>query len=873
MHEDNSIPPKNAEKLLLWFLKAELAEEVLGDLEEQYYQILKSKNRKRANLHYWYQVFNYLRPFAIKHLKFPELNSITMFRHHLLITLRNYKRFKSTFFINLTGLSTGLACVILIYLWVNDELNVNKFHKNDSRLYTAMLNHEESDGINTGPGVPGVLADALVSEVPEIEMAVEDTDTQWFGNSFSISDGEINQKFFGKFSSNDFFKLFSYDLIEGNNAQVLRNKNSIVLSESAAMKLFKTTENVVGKTVDWNLLHVNGTATITGIFKDVPANSSNQFDFVLPIGVYKDILGKDSFHWGNYNEYTYVLLKEGVDITSLNAKIGDFIKKKNEWSNVELFFAKYSNNYLHGQYENGVQTGGRIIYVRLFSIVALFILAIACINFMNLSTARASRRLKEVGVKKAIGARRFDLINQYMSESIILSLIALVVSIILVGILLPKFNQITGKQLTFNYNDSLMIGLAAITILTGILAGSYPALYLSGFKPIAVLKGAGYSGKKGNSNREMWARKGLVVFQFTLSIILIVSVLVVYKQIEFIQNTNIGFEKDNVIVFPSEGKATQNIDLTLNELEKLPGVKDASASAHTFVNSGNYTTGLEWEGKNPDSDVRFTNITGYYNLVETMGIQIKEGRSFSKDFANDNEKLILNETAIEIMGLEDPVGKTVNLWGNDMEVIGVMKDFYAQSLHEKIPPTFMRLNAEFLPLIMVKIKAGTESETLSQIESFYKRFNPEYPFDYKFLDQEFQAQYEAEKRVSQLSRYFAGIAILISCLGLFGLAAFTAERRLKEISIRKILGSSEWNIIYLLSNDFTKMVLTAIVIAIPVSYLIAQKWLESFATSIELEWWYFVVTSLLALLIAWFTVGLQTVKAAKVNPVQSLKSE
>ncbi|MBT30004.1 MAG: transporter permease [Thalassobius sp.] len=796
-----------------------------------------------------------------------------MFRHHLLITFRNFKRFKSTFFINLAGLSTGLACVILIYLWVNDEMHVDKYHEHDSRLYTAMLNHEESTGINTGPGVPGVLADALVSEVPEIEMAVEDTDSQWFGNSFSISDGEINQKFFGKFASGDFFKLFSYKLIDGNKAQVLQDKNSIAISESAAMKLFNTTESVVGKTVDWHLLHVSGTATISGIFKDVPVNSSNQFDFVLPIAIYKDILGKDSFHWGNYNEYTYVLLKEDADVKALNAKVGDFIKKKIEWSNVELFFAKYSDNYLQGHYENGVQTGGRIIYVRLFSIVALFILAIACINFMNLSTARASRRLKEVGVKKAIGARRFDLINQYMSESVILSVIALLVSILMVSVLLPDFNQITGKQLTLNYDDQLILGLAAISLLTGILAGSYPALYLSRFKPIAVLKGAGHSGKKGNGTGEMWARKGLVVFQFTLSIILIVSVLVVYKQIEFIQNTNIGFEKDNVIVFPSEGKATENIELTLNELEKIPGVKDASATAHSFVNSGSYTTGLDWEGKNPDSDVRFTNITGYFNLVETMGIQIKEGRSFSKDYANETEKLILNETAIEVMGLEDPIGKTVDLWGNDMEVIGIMKDFYAQSLHEKIPPTFMRLGSEFLPLVMVKIKAGTEAETLSQIESFYRAFNPGYPFDFKFLDQEFQAQYEAEKRVSQLSRYFAGIAILISCLGLFGLAAFTAERRLKEISIRKILGSSEWNIIYLLSNDFTKMVLTAIVIAIPVSYLIAQKWLESFATSIELEWWYFAVTSLLALLIAWFTVGLQTVKAAKVNPVQSLKSE
>ncbi len=784
-----------------------------------------------------------------------------MFRHNLLVIYRNFKRFKSTFFINLTGLSAGLACSLLIYLWVNDELSIDKFHEKDAQLFQVMENRVQAQGILTAQSTSGSLAETLKSDMPEVEYAIS---SKQFVATLSEGNNDFRSK--GRYAGKDIFNMYSYGLEQGDANQVLSDKNSIVISEKLAQNLFHTTENVIGKSVEFQ--HEKQ-FTVSGVFKGTPPNSSEQFDFVVSYELYKELY-PNSVHWGNSGPDTFVLLKSGTDVNQFNKKIANLVKTKTngEVTHRTLFVRPFSSGYLHGKYENGLTAGGRIEYVRLFSIIAIFILMIACINFMNLSTAKASGRIKEVGIKKAIGAYRETLIYQYLGESMLMTFLSLFLSVLIVLLVLPQFNEITGKDLTLYYDPKMVFTLLGVVVVTGLISGSYPALYLSGFNPISVLKG-----KLNVSVGEVWARKGLVVFQFTISVILIVSVIVVYKQVEFVQSENLGYDKDNIVYFTREGKMGDDakMETFLSELKNTPGIVNASSIGHDMTGHNSGTFGVWWEGKAEDNKTEFENVGVNYEMMQTLGIQLKEGRLFSKDFSADSSKIIFNEAAIKFMGLKDPVGKMVKLWGEDMQIVGVAKDFHFESLHENVKPLFFRLSQGSTYIIMAKIAAGKEKPVLASMGELYKKYNPGFSLDYKFLDQEYQAQYAAEQRVAALSKYFAGLAILISCLGLFGLAAFTAERRLKEIGIRKVLGSSVFSIVYLLSSDFTKLVIAAIVIALPVSYLITGYWLKSFALHIDLEIWYFLGAGVAALVIAWLTVGMQAVKAANVNPLECLK--
>ena len=793
-----------------------------------------------------------------------------MLRHNLLIIFRKFKKSKSTFFINLIGLSTGLACALLIYLWVNDELNMNKWSKNDGQLYQVMTNQQQSAGIETGESTPDLLAETMAAEIPEVKYAAAVTPSSWFGK-FTLSSGNKNIKAIGQFSGKDFFNVFSYSLIQGNSNEILSSDNSIVISDELAKRMFGTTKNAVGKPIQWQLIGHKMNAVVSGIFKGIPANSTEKFDFVLSYDQWialSKLVGR-TINWGNYAPSTYIVLKKGTDVQKLNSKIDGFIKARNKYSNVSLFVRPYSDSYLYNKYENGVQSGGRIEYVRLFSLIAIFILIIACINFMNLSTAKASIRMKEVGIKKTIGASRKSLALQYLGESLMLAFISLITSLVIVELILPQFNAITGKHLVFSFNLNISLFFLSIAVFTGLIAGSYPALYLSRFNPVSILKGKFNNSSKG----ELWIRKGLVVFQFSLSIILIAAVLVVYKQMEYIQGKNLGYNKDNIIYFDLEGKVPEHQDVFFSEMKKIPGVVNASSISQNIIGINSTTYGLDWEGKKTGELVNFVATNVNYGMIKTLGIQMKEGRYFSRNFGSDSLAIIFNQTAINVMGLKDPIGKEVNLWGKERHIIGITKDFNFESLHEQVKPLFFTLLPNKTLMGMVRIKAGMERETIEKLGDFYKSFNPGFSFDYKFLSKDYQALYTSEERVSTLSRYFAGMAIIISCLGLFGLSAFTAERRRKEIGIRKVLGSSEFGIIYLLSGDFTKLVIAAILIAIPLSFFITQNWLDSFAFRIKLEPWYFIAAGIASLLITWFTVGIQAVKAANTNPVKSLRYE
>ncbi len=783
-----------------------------------------------------------------------------MLQHYLKLAFRNFQRQKSSFLINLIGLSTGLACALIIFLWVKDELQMDKFLPNEAQLYRVMEHQQYATDIMTTNSTPGPLADALTEEFPEIAHAA----TVVWENNFTLFSKGKGFKVAGRPVGKDFFEIIKIPMLAGERS-ALSDLNSIVLSESTATKIFGSASAAMGQTVslDKETEHI-----IAGVFQDLPTNSTLQFDMVLPFDKFRQ--GKDwLYRWGNNGPRTYLTLKEGADYQAVSDKIADFIKTKEEESHVTLFLKPYAESYLYGRYENGQPSGGRIEYVQLFSLIAIFILVIACINFMNLSTARASRRAKEVGVKKAIGAERSSLINQYLSESMLIAFMSLVAAIFMVYLFLPQFNIITDKAITFDWSPKIMGGFLGITLITGLLAGSYPAFYLSSFEPVEVLKGTIKS-----SLGELWARRGLVIFQFSLSIILIVAVTVVYKQIQFTQSKNLGYKKENLIKFGTEGQLYEKLTPFLAEAKKVSGIANISSIGHGMIGRNNNTSGLNWDGKDPNERILFENISVNHDLLETIKVNLKNGRFFSRDFGADTTKIIFNEAAIQVMGLENPVGQTIRLWDEyDLEIIGVVEDFHFESLHEPVKPAFFWLNPDNAWLVMASLKAGKEKEALMALENTYNNFNPGFEFDYQFLDDEYARQYQAEQRVASLASYFAGFAILISCLGLFGLAAFTADRKKKEIGIRKVLGASVVNIITLLTKDFTRLVIVAIFIGLPISWYVVDNWLARFAYRIDLSVWFFVLAGALVLFISWLTVSSQAFTSAMVNPKDCLKDD
>lgn len=789
--------------------------------------------------------------------------------YNLKITWRNLLKDRLFTSLNLVGLSTGLACTFLIYLWVNDELHVDKHNENDKQLFQVMVNQPSEDGIRTVENTPGLLATALTNEIPEIEHAVTVLPASWFRNQGVISSGDIHIKAGGQFVSKDYFEVFTCLFIDGDKKRLSSDKRMIGISAELAMKLFNTTTNVVGKTIKWDHGQFSGSYVISGIFEKNPPNATNQFDVLLNFELFKERRpGMES--WGNSDPHTYVVLTPGAQVDKVNQKIKHFLRSKNKNSATDLFLIRYSDKYLYGQFENGLQAGGRISYVRLLSMIALFILIIACINFMNLSTAKASRRIKEVGIKKVVGARRGALIFQYLGESMLLTSLSLILAILLIILLLPQFNHITGKHIALAFDSSLFLSVVGITLFTGLMAGSYPAFYLSGFKPAAVLKG-----KLKTSFGELWIRKGLVVFQFTLSVIFIVSVLVVYRQISYIQSRNLGYSRDNTIHFEipleDDPEKIQTATTFLDELKNIPGVINASSYYHNLTGDHGAIGGFQWPEKTPGKDIEFANLEVGFNFIETLGIEIKEGRSFSSNQNGSNE-IIFNEAAIQSMGLKDPIGKTVKFWDQERKIVGVVKNFNFESLYERVKPCFFQVYP-IMPNILVKIKRGTERQTLAQIQKSFQAYNKGVPFDYQFLDENYNALYASERRVGILSGYFAGLAILISCLGLFGLAAFTAQRRQKEIGIRKVIGASFRDIAVMLCADFLKLVMIAVIIAFPIAWWATNHWLHDFAYRTDIGPGIFVIAGISIILITILTISFQAIKAAIANPVKSLRTE
>ncbi|CCH51920.1 protein of unknown function DUF214 [Fibrisoma limi BUZ 3] len=785
-----------------------------------------------------------------------------MLRNYLKIAWRNIAKSKTFSFINVLGLALGMTCSLLILLWVQDERSINRFHANGPRLYQVLENQQwTGNDISTTPATPGPLAPALVAEVPEVEKAVKIT---WEEERL-LSLGEKAYKEKGRFASTDLFQIFTFPLLHGNGKTAITGPTSIVISEKVALKFFGKTD-VVGRIIR---LDNKEDRQITGVMQDIPETSSLKFDFVLPLEPFE----KENqwlTKWDNNGIRTFALLHANADVNRVNAKILDFVHKhEKNVTTIKMFLFPFEDGYLYSKFTNGKPDGGRIEYVRLFTIVAIFILIIACINFMNLATARSAKRAKEVGIRKVVGAERSFLIGQFIGEAILTAGMALIFAILLVQVLLPVFNKLTEKQISIDYsNPFYWLTLLGLALVTGIVSGSYPALFLSSLQPVRILKGT-LRFKAG----AVLFRQGLVVFQFALSLLLIIGTLIAGRQVDYIRTKNLGLDRENVVYMALEGDLPKRFDVFKQELLQAPGIQSVTSSGSDPLAIGNSTIGVEWKGKDPNDKTLFTQMPISYDFINTMKIKLLDGRDFSKDFITDSTNYLVNEEAARRMGMKAPVGQDLKFWNKPGKIIGLMKNFHLNSLRVAIEPLILRLDTTYNSTVIIRTRPGETEKAIASMQTLSKKHNPAYPFAYEFADDSFEKQYKSETLIGKLANYFAILAIFIACLGLFGLAMFTAEQRTKEIGVRKVLGASIPSIVTLLSRDFLRLVLIAIVIATPVAWYSMSQWLQDFKYRIDIEWWMFVVAGLMAIAIALFTVSFQSIKAALMDPVKSLRAE
>lgn len=783
-----------------------------------------------------------------------------MLQNYFKVAVRSLLKNKLFSFINIFGLALGMSCSLLIWLWVQDELSYNRFYPNLSRIYFVRSGFDWKGQTGTGEATPGPWQEAIQKQVPEVAAITKIT----WNRDLLIKAGEKSTKENGIYATSDFFKVFATPFIAGSPANAIAQPTSIAISRKLAEKYFGS-QNAVGKTVK---VDNKSNFVISAVFQDIPLNSSERFDWIINFKAQEQDWMK---WWGNSTFKTYALLTPGANAAHAEKVMRQVIKKSAPPELLSFpMLQSLQDVYLYSDYEGLKATGGRIEYVRVFSIVAIFILLIACVNFMNLATARSVKRAKEVGVRKVVGAERKFLALQFLGESLIVSMLACILALIFVIAILPTFNEVVQKQITLTVSDpSLWLSLTALLLLTGLVAGSYPALYMSALQPIRILKGS-----LTFNNKSAYLRKGLVVFQFVLSIFLITGMLVIGRQMNYIQTKKLGLDRENVLYIPIEGVLEEKVEVARQEIINSPFVVAATSTGDMPTNITGNSGDLDWTGRDKDLDNTVNATYVGYDFAKTLNIQMLDGRDFSKDFAADTTNYIINEAAAKMMKMNDPVGKQVKFWMGKGTIVGVMKDFHLSTFHQAIKPlilvNYKGLNTSYL---MVRAQPEKTKEALALVETVVKGLNPDYPFTYHFLDQDYEKMYRSEMVVNTLIKCFGLLAIVISSLGLLGLAAFTAEQRTKEIGIRKVMGANVANVVALLSKDFVKLVLLAILLSTPIAWYATQYWLKSFAYRIELSWEIFATAGGIAICIALFTISFQSVKAAIVNPIKSLKAE
>jgi putative ABC transport system permease protein len=787
-----------------------------------------------------------------------------MLKNYIKTAFRNIRKHPGYSIINIAGLAIGLACCSFILIWVVDELSYDKFHENAPYLYRVEENQYYSGRVYHVTVTPYPLAPALKQDFPEI---IEATQYVGLGGQLLRYGEKASFETGIKAVAPSFFRMFTYPIVKGDSNTALDDPLSVVISEEIAEKYFGD-EDPIGKVFSVNNRY---DMKVTGVMKNVPNNSYLQFDMVIPYALLEKV-GAVNDSMGTNSILTFVQLQKGVSLQQVNDKIRGFIKKHVPSSVTELELALYSRIHLH-QYFGYGRDMGQIKYVYIFSLIAFFVLIIACINFMNLSTARSANRAREVGVRKVVGALKGHIIRQFYGESVIYAFIALAFAVILVMLLMSPFNNLSRKELSLAIlgNWQIILGFIGVTLFTGLVAGSYPALFLSSFKPVRVIKG----GLKSGTGSSLF-RRILVVVQFALSIFLIIGTVVIYNQLQYMKNRDVGYDEEHLVYIPMRGQTERFYEALKNALVKDPRIVNVTGSTHRPSNIGSNSGGANWDGKDPDQVVLIGMSGVDYDYIETIGIELTEGRSFSKEYGTDQtEAFIVNEEVAKLMGKDSVVGEKFSFVGRDGKIIGVMKNFHYYSLRNKIEPLaiYMRPPDQGFNYTLIRIPSENISASLDFVKETWQKVVPDFPFEYRFLVDDFEYYYRAEERMGGLLRYFSILAVLIACLGLFGLASFTAEQRTKEIGIRKVLGASASQITLLLCREFFVLVLLANFIAWPVAYFVMRNWLQDFAYRTSMGVFTFVLTMVLALVIALLTVSFQAVKAAVANPVDALKYE
>jgi putative ABC transport system permease protein len=789
-----------------------------------------------------------------------------MFKLNLKIALRNLWKNKGFSLINIGGLAIGLASCMILLLYVAYEWSYDKQFSNNEKTYVVYQNAAANGKTFSWAWTPNVMAKEVQEKITGVKYASHSTYPS--GKLITVGDKKINSK--AVFADPNFVKIFDYKFIKGNPTQVLKDANTIILTKSFAEKLFGT-EDPINKTIK---LENKDILKVAAIIEDIPANNSIVFECLMPWALFekREPWVKD-LNWGNNMCLTIVQLKDNAFFSKANAEILGIYKRNQKGNNAEALLHPLNKWHLYNDFENGKSVGGKIDQLKIFLLLAFCILLIACVNFMNLSTARSEGRAKEVGVRKAIGSSRKSLINQFFLESMLITFIATAFAFILVEISLPYFNNLLNIELTINYkNSSFWLALFGLMIFTGFIAGSYPALYLSSFEPIKVLKGF-----KIKSDSSVSVRKVLVVGQFVFAACLIICTAVIYQQLTYVKNKPIGYDKSGLIQIAVQGKMANQSKL---ELLKTQLLKSGAASNVTFFSqditeNGNNTTDISWQGKNPDEIILFNNRGIGSDFIKTIGAELVAGREFIANATNDTNSVMLNEAAVKMMRLKDPVGAKIRFWGNERVNVGIIKDFVVESAYQKVAPMiFFPSSTWGASAVIVRLNPNQNiSSSLAKIDEIVKGIEPNYPINKKFVDESFDVKFKDEKLLGTLSNWFGGFAIFISCLGLLGLALFMAEQRKKEISIRKVLGASTGNILTLLNKDFIKLVAIANIIAFPLAYIIINQWLSAFEYRVTISFLPFALAIVISVLIAILTVSIQSIKVAKANPVDALKYE
>jgi predicted permease len=852
-------PSKTAHWFLCQFLGKSDHYTLIGDFEEIYTEIAKEKGIFSAFIWYWSQIIKSIPSFISNSVYW----SVQMIKNYLKIALRNIRRHKGYSFINITGLAIGMACCLLITIWVLDELSYDKFHENAATLYRVEENQDYSGRQFHVYVTPYPLAPALKDEIPEIK----DATRYVYAGGLLMRQGE--KAFFEDYIwavDPSFLHMFTFPLIRGDKNTALDSPYSLVLTEDIAEKYFGE-EDPLGKVISVNNQY---DFTITGVMNNVPNNSYFRFEIIIPYEFLRTT-GQASEEWGSNSIHTYVQLHENIPAEQVNEKISGFIRTRLPESRTDLMLMPFTSLRLH-EYAGWEQSGNAVQYVYIFSLIAFFVLLIACINFMNLSTARSANRAKEVGLRKVIGALKRHIVHQFYGESVLFAFIALLCAIIIASLLLPVLSNLTEKDLSWNVAGigTILVGLMVITLFTGLVAGSYPALFLSTFQPVSVLKGSLKSGAA--SSR---FRKVLVVVQFSLSILLIIGTMVVYKQMNYMRNTRLGWDKEHLLFIPVRSDIKQSYDVLKTELIRDPKILGVTGAyqlpGFNYGNAG----GADWDGKDPNQEVLIGINAVDFDFIETLKIEIAEGRSFSKEFPSDvtSNSFIVNEEVAKLMEKESVVGERFSFVGREGSIVGVMKNFHYQPLQNKIEPLAIHVYPDYFNYMLIRIPRENISTSLKSIENAWDRVIPNYPFEYMFLDEAFDSMYRKEQTIGTLLKYFAVLAVFVACLGLFGLASFTAEQRTKEIGIRKVLGASTSQITLLLFREFFILVLLANLIAWPAAYFAMKSWLQNYAYKTSIGLIIFLAAMGLALIIAIISVSYQAIRAAFTNPVDSLRYE